>query len=153
MGICYVPYGLANLGNIKSLSWNASKIFDSHIWSDQVIFEICYHSQRASSKARNSTFRIKTQASRTSRAAERLQKYFSTFGSCSETLIYLTTTGVCFVWPLQSYLGRNNAPNSHFNPQIYWILGLLAFWWPEWVHRRPLYLTINIIGLCDVSAF
>ena len=51
VGIYYVPYGLANLGNIKSLSWNASKIFDSHIWSDQVIFEIWYHSQRVSSKA------------------------------------------------------------------------------------------------------
>ena len=51
MDICYVPYGLANLGNIKSLSLNASKIFDSHIWSDHVIFEIWYHSQRVSSKA------------------------------------------------------------------------------------------------------
>ena len=153
VGIYYVSYDIAHLWSIKSLPENVSLISNSSIWSHRVIFEIWYHSHRAVRRVPNSGFWGKTRPSRTYRAAGRLQKYFSTFGSCSRKLMYPTTTGVCIRWPLQSYSGRNNAPNSHFNPPIYWILGLLAFWWPELVHRRPLYLAINIIGLCDVSAF
>ena len=151
--IYYVPYDLAHLWSIKSLPESASLISNSSIWSHRVIFEIWYHSHRAVRRAPNSAFWGKTRPSRTHRAAGRLQKYFSTFGSCSGKLIYPKTTGVCFRWPLQSYSGRNNAPNSYFNPKIHGILGPLAFWWPEWIHRRPLYLVINIIGLYYVSAF
>ena len=87
---------LVHLWSIKSLPESASLISNSSIWSHRVIFEIWYHSHRAVRRVPNSGFWGKTRPSRTHRAAGRLQKYFLTFGSCSGTLSYPTTTRVCF---------------------------------------------------------